>query len=73
MNVISMGVRAVGIAWIAIVVAFGIYVGFMGVFFRAPGLLTEGGYGDIWLLALIASPGMALVWLGNKMRHSSRK
>lgn len=65
--------QILGYAWIAVVVAFGAYVGFMGVFFRMPGLLNQEGYGDIYVLALVASPGLALVWWGNRVMKQRQK
>ena len=66
MAVVASLIRAIGFIWIGLVVTFGVYLGVGGAFLHIPGLLNQQGYGDIWVLTLIASPGMALVWLGNR-------
>ena len=60
--------KLLGYVWVGLVVAFGAYLGFMGMFFRAPGLLNQEGYGDIYILALVAAPGLGLIWLGNRLK-----
>lgn len=67
MAVVASLIRIIGCIWIGLVVAFGVYLGVGGAFLHMPGLLNQQGYGDIWVLTLVASPGMALVWLGNRM------
>lgn len=67
MAVVATLVRVLGYAWIGLVVAFGVYLGIGGAFLHMPGLLNQEGYGDIWILTLMASPGLALVWLSNRM------
>lgn len=71
MTVLASIVRAIGYIWIGLVVVFGVYLGVGGAFLRMPGLLNQEGYGDIWVLMLIASPGLALVWLGNRVTPNS--
>ncbi len=67
MSILASIVRAIGYIWIGLVAAFGIYSGFMSAFFHAPGLVTQSGFGDIWFLTLVASPGVGLVWLSNRI------
>jgi hypothetical protein len=55
----------------ALLVAIGVWLGITGLFFGAPGLVLEGGYGDIWILAILAAPGF-LLWSGAAQSRSPR-
>ena len=50
----------IGIAWMGLMVAVGLWLGFAGLFLGAPGLIFESGFGDIWILAIFAAPGYFL-------------
>src|SRR3546814_9153700 len=50
----------IGIIWMSLMVAIGIWLGITGLFFGAAGLVFESGYGDIWILAILAAPGYFL-------------
>ncbi len=70
MNAIGLMLKMIGWAWVGIVILFGLWEGFLGAFFNAPGLLGQPGqYGDIYILALVALPGLVLIWLGKKLRE----
>jgi hypothetical protein len=51
--------RIAGIAWMALVAAFGSWLGFREAFLHAPGLIFEEGYGEVYLLAAAFFPGYA--------------
>ena len=53
--------QVVGSVWVIMVVAFGIWLGFGGVFFGVSWLNFEIGIGDIWILAIAAAPGF-FIW-----------
>ncbi len=72
MNAIGLLLKVIGWTWVGIVILFGLWEGFLGAFFDAPGLLGQPGqYGDIYILALVALPGLGLIWLGKKLRGES--
>ena len=72
MNVIGLMLKMIGWIWVGIVILFGLWEGFFGAFFDAPGLWGQPGqYGDIYILALAALPGLGLIWLGKKHRGES--
>ena len=56
-----LAAKIIGAAWIAAVVTFGGWLGFAGVFVGVGCLIFESGYGDIWILAIVAVPGY-FVW-----------
>lgn len=57
----------VGVLWISVVVAFGLWLGFAGLFLGRGGILFESGFGDIWVLAICGLPGyLLLMWGKNK-------
>lgn len=64
---IERALRYVGYGWIAIVALYGVWLGFRQMFFNEPGLIFTSGIGDIYVLALIASPGIGLVALSGKL------
>ena len=69
MNAIGLLLKIIGWAWLGIVILFGLWEGFLGAFFDAPGPLGKPGqYGDIYILALVALPGLGLIWFGKKLR-----
>jgi hypothetical protein len=47
----------VGIGWMALIGALGAWLGFSEAFLGATGLIFEGGYGEIYLLAALFFPG----------------
>lgn len=55
-----------GIAWMALAIAYGVWLGVTGLLFDAPGILFQSGFGDIWILALAALPGYGLYVWGTK-------
>lgn len=57
--------KYIGGAWLAVVIALGVWLGFSGAFLNVPGLVFQDGYGDIWILALVAAPGYFLWKWGN--------
>ncbi len=70
MNAIGLLLKIIGWTWVGIVILFGLWEGFLGAFFNASGLLGQPGqYGDIYILALVALPGLVLIWLGKKLRE----
>lgn len=51
--------KIVGVGWIAVFVAIGIWLGIREML-GAPGILFEGGYGEVYVLMLLAAPGYLL-------------
>ena len=58
--------RMFGYIWIGLVIAFGVWQ------LHAPHLIFESGYGDAYLLLLLAVPGLAVVALANQMDEMKR-
>lgn len=52
--------RLVGAVWIGGVVCLGMWLGLSGLFWGAPGLVFDSGFADVWVLAILASPGYFL-------------
>jgi hypothetical protein len=50
-----------GIAWMGILIAIGAWLGFSQLFLDGSGILFKSGFGDIWILAILALPGY-LLW-----------
>ncbi len=58
--------KIIGIIWIALVVAYGLWLGFSGMFLGQGGIFFESGFGDIWVLAICGMPGYLLILWGDK-------
>jgi hypothetical protein len=59
-------VTFVGYAWCVAIV-----VGYIVVWMTSEhggGVLSEGGFGEIWLIALTCLPGMALIGIGSRKK-----
>jgi len=65
---IAGALRYIGFGWIAVVVLYGVWLGFRQLFFNEPGLIFASGIGDIYVLLLIAAPGIGLVALSGKLK-----
>lgn len=63
------GLRWIGFAWIAIVVAFGVWRGFQTAFLHVP----EGSLDNIYVLVLIAAPGVGMVALANRFNRPAEQ
>ncbi len=50
----------IGILWMWVVVAIGLWLGFGGLFLGIGGILFESGFGDMWILAILGMPGYFL-------------
>lgn len=57
--------RIVGIVWMLLVGVATVWLGIRETFFGAPGLIFEGGYGEIYLAFVAALPGY-FVWKWGK-------
>ena len=68
-----LAAKIIGAAWIAAVVTFGVWLGFAGVFMGVGGLIFESGYGDIWILAIVAVPGYFVWKWGTAENHRMRR
>jgi hypothetical protein len=57
----------IGVSWMGLVVAYGVWLGFAGLFFDQGGIFFESGFGDIWILAICGVPGyLLMVWGKNR-------
>ena len=61
MSAVATALRMFGYIWLGLVVAFGVWQ------LNAHHLIFETGYGDVYLLLLLAVPGLAVVALANQM------
>jgi hypothetical protein len=66
--VIASALRYIGYGWIATVALYGIWLGLRQMFFNEPGLIFASGMGDVYVLTLIALPGIGLVGLSGKLK-----
>jgi hypothetical protein len=55
----------VGIGWMALIGVLGAWLGFSEGILGAPGLIFEGGYGEIYLLAVLFFPGYLIYRWGH--------
>lgn len=63
MKALSVALRGVGYAWIAVVVAFGVWRGILTTFLHAP----EGLFDNIYVLLAVAAPGLGVVALASRL------
>ena len=56
-----------GVVWMGVIVAAGLWLGLRETFFDEPGILFAGGYGDIYILAIVGIPGYLLYRWGTRV------
>ena len=59
--------RYLGYAWVVAVILYGFWIGFDIAVLGGEGLLLKSGYGDVYLLALVALPGLGLAKLAKHL------